>query len=468
MNLPAYPHYKPSGVEWLGDVPEHWEVKSMTRVTTNIRNGTSATQLEDDSESAVPVTRIESISGGQINFHKVGQVEWTPTLERYRLKKGDILLSHINSLSMVGNCAILDSDRPLYSGMNLLRIEPEPTIHAQWLWRALSSDGIRKEISARAKPAINQASVTTTQIKALQLPVPSLPEQRSIAAFLDRETGRVDRLVAKERELIERLKEKRTALISRTVTRGLPAEAAAREGLPANPPLKPSSLDSLGDIPSHWKAKPLKRAVGFVEGPGIMAADFMDDGVPLLRISCIGGRRATLDDCNYVSEKLATTKWAHFRVKLRDLLISGSASTGFCSEVDDTTVGAIPYTGIIIIRPLKGKADRDFIRWFFLSDLFLDQASLARTGSTILHFGPTHLSKMFIALPNLPEQAAIAAYLDAETAKLDALVGKVEAAVERVQEYRTALITAAVTGKIDVRRAVPAASSTAQSVRGNF
>ncbi len=249
VKLPAYPRTKPSGVEWLGDVPEHWEVKSLTRVTTNIRNGTSATQLEDDSESAVPVTRIESISGGRINFDKVGQVEWTPTLERYRLKKGDILLSHINSLSMVGNCAVFDSDRPLYSGMNLLRIEPEPTVHALWLWRALSSDGIRKEISARAKPAINQASVTTTQIKALQLPVPSLPEQRSIAAFLDRETGRVDRLVAKKRELIERLKEKRTALISRTVTRGLPPAAARAAGLPENPPLKPSRLDWLGDIP---------------------------------------------------------------------------------------------------------------------------------------------------------------------------------------------------------------------------
>jgi type I restriction enzyme, S subunit len=216
--LPANPPLKPSGLDWLGDIPAHWKVKSLTRVTFSIRNGTSVTQLEDASESAVPVTRIESISGGRINFDKVGQVEWTPSLERYRLKKGDILLSHINSLSMVGNCAIFDSDRPLYSGMNLLRIEPEPTVHAPWLWRVLSSDGIRKEISARAKPAINQASVTTTQIKALQLPVPPLPEQAAIAAYLDEETAKLDALVGKVEEAVERLQEYRTALITAAVT----------------------------------------------------------------------------------------------------------------------------------------------------------------------------------------------------------------------------------------------------------
>ncbi|MCX6865920.1 MAG: restriction endonuclease subunit S [Verrucomicrobia bacterium] len=215
---PASPPLKPSGLDWLGDIPKHWEVKSLARVTIAIRNGTSVTQLEDESESAVSVTRIESISCGRINFYKVGQVEWTPTLERYRLKKGDILLSHINSLSMVGNCAIFDSDRALYSGMNLLRIQPEPSVHAPWLWRVLSSDGIRKEISARAKPAINQASVTTTQIKSIQLPVPPLDEQSAIATYLDKETAKLDALVGKVAEAVERLQEYRTALITAAVT----------------------------------------------------------------------------------------------------------------------------------------------------------------------------------------------------------------------------------------------------------
>ena len=249
--------------------------------------------------------------------------------------------------------------------------------------------------------------------------------------------------------MIERLKEKRTALISRTVTRGLPPDAATQAGLDPHPKLKPSGIDWLGEVPEHWEVKPLKRGVRFVEGPGIMASNFCDSGVPLLRIAGIAGPRATLDGCNYLDPDLVAQRWEHFRVRQADLLISGSASTGFCSEVDETTEGAIPYTGIIIIRPLQNMT-KPFARWFLSSEAFQIQGELARSGSTIQHFGPSHLSKMTAAVPPLREQSAIAEFLDHETAKIDQMAAKVETAIERLQEYRTALITAAVTGKIDV------------------
>jgi len=182
-----------------------------------------------------------------------------------------------------------------------------------------------------------------------------------------------------------------------------------------------------------------------------MAADFTDDGVPLLRIASIVSRIATLDGCNYLSANRVAEKWSHFRVRRGDLLISGSASTGFCSEVDEITEGAIPYTGIIIIRPLPRVAEKMFARWFFLSKAFLTQAELARSGSTIQHFGPSHLARMIVPLAAISEQQAIADFLDHETAKIDRMVTKVETVIERLKEYRTALINAAVTGKIDVR-----------------
>ncbi len=215
--LEPHPKLKPSGIDWLGDVPAHWEVKRLNRLTTSIRNGTSAPQV-DKADNTVPVTRIESISSGKIDFSKVGYIEWSISVESYRLNRGDILLSHINSLPMVGNCALFDSENILYSGMNLLRIQPKAEVHASWLWRVISSFGIRKEISARAKPAINQASITTTQIKTLQLPVPPLAEQTAIADFLDRETAKIDKLIAKIETAIERLREYRTAIITAAVT----------------------------------------------------------------------------------------------------------------------------------------------------------------------------------------------------------------------------------------------------------
>ena len=113
------------------------------------------------------------------------------------------------------------------------------------------------------------------------------------------------------------------------------------------------AVELLGGVPEHWAVKPLKCCVHFIEGPGILAMDFVNDGVPLLRIGGLGGRMATLDGCNFLLPDLVRRKWAHFRVEVGDLLISGSASTGLCSEVDEVTVGAIPYTGIIIVRPCE-------------------------------------------------------------------------------------------------------------------
>jgi type I restriction enzyme S subunit len=216
--------------------------------------------------------------------------------------------------------------------------------------------------------------------------------------------------------------------------------------------MKPSSADGvqlLGGVPANWLVRPLKWCVQFIEGPGIMATDFVNDGVPLIRIGGLRGRKATLDGCNFLLPDLVDSKWAHFRVKNGDLLISGSASTGLCSEVDEVTAGAIPYTGIIIVRPREDRLDRKYTRWFFLSDQFLTQVELAQTGSTIQHFGPSHLSQMHLWLPPLPQQHAIAEYLDQETVRLDALVDAKDRVLGLLAEKRRALIARAVIRGLD-------------------
>src|SRR5207245_2139619 len=144
----------------------------------------------------------------------------------------------------------------------------------------------------------------------------------------------------------------------------------------------------------------------------------------LLRLSGIGGRVASLAGCNFLPPELVLQRWSQFRVETDDLLISGSASTGVCSEVDRVTAGAVPYTGIMAVRPRALVSIKDFVRWFFLSEKFLTQTQLESTGSTIQHFGPTHLAKMAIILPPILEQRTIAAFLERETARIDALVAK--------------------------------------------
>jgi type I restriction enzyme S subunit len=429
----TYSKYKPSGVQWLGDLPDHWSVNAVWHLFSLGRGRVISHEdiAENPGEYAVYSSQTEN--NGVLGFlgaydFEGDYITWTTD----GANAGTVFRRN-GRFNCTNVCGTLKAKHPD-------KIESGFVAHALNL---ATREFIRYDINPK---------LMNNVMARIRIGVPPFPEQRVIADFLDAETGKLDSLIAKKRELIEKLKEKRAALISRTVTLGLPPEAARAAGLNPFPNLKPSGIEWLGEIPEHWEAKPLKRTVDFVEGPGILATDFADEGVPLIRIAGIGGMKVSLEGCNFLSPDLVTKKWSHFRVQLGDLLISCSASTGLCSEVDEATIGAIPYTGIIIVRPRLAVTEKNFIRWFFLSDQFLNQTELCKTGSTIQHFGPTHLSQMSIALPSVDEQCAIANFLDAETGKIDRMVEKVETVIEKLQEYRTSLITAAVTGKIDVRK----------------
>ena len=262
----------------------------------------------------------------------------------------------------------------------------------------------------------------------------------------------MDRLVAKKRELIERLKEMRNALISRTVTRGLPPAAERATGLPADPTLKPSGVEWIGEIPKHWTLKRVGDELEFIsygytnpmpttnEGPRMVTANDVNNGRVLLETA-----RCT-DQVDF--EKLTRKS----RPKRRDILVTKDGTLGRVGVVETDHLFCINQS-VALLRP-KHSANEKFISLALQSPPYFDRMVFEAGGTTIKHIYITRLARMPFGAPPREEQAAIAAYLDAETAKLDALVGKVEEAVERLQEYRTALITAAVTGKIDVRSGV--------------
>ena len=182
-----------------------------------------------------------------------------------------------------------------------------------------------------------------------------------------------------------------------------------------------------------------------------MAVDFHEDGIPLIRVSGVQGRWASLEGCNYLDAEKVETRWKHFRLLIGDLLISASASMGMVCEVGPETEGAVPYTGLIRLTPRNDKITRNYIREILASSLFYTQIDLLKAGATIQHFGPTHLQQMKIVLPPRSEQDMITVFLEGETTKLDALIAEAQRAINLLQERRAALISAAVTGQIDVR-----------------
>ena len=434
-----YPDYKDSGVEWLGEVPAHWNIAPVY-AHYEVALGKMLDAKRVTGESSGRYLRNVDVQWDDVNVDDLPEMDFPPSeRNRYMLRPGDLLVcegGEVGRTSIWGG----DIDECFYQkAIHRVRPRSESQIPRffYFLMCALAKGGV---FTAGGNPNTID-HLTAVQLRHYRVPFPATREQRAIADFLDRETAKIDGLVARKERLIKLLHEKRGALITRSVTWGLDPDV----------PMKDSGFEWLGKIPAHWDVAPFKRVIDYLEGPGIMAADFMAEGVPLLRIAGIGGRWATLDGCNYLSPEVVERKWSHFQVRLGDLLISGSASTGFCTEADKATAGSIPYTGIIIIRPRADRVSKNFVRWMLLSDVLATQVELASTGSTIRHFGPSHLATMRVMAPPLHEQRTIADHLAFETSRIDALVAKVRQAIDHLKEFRAALISGAVTGKIDVR-----------------
>jgi type I restriction enzyme S subunit len=274
----------------------------------------------------------------------------------------------------------------------------------------------------------------------LVMPPPN--QQYAIANFLDRETGRIDALVEKKERLIELLKEKRTAIITHAVSKGLDP----------NVPMKDSGVEWLSEIPAHWEMKQLRHLgdpiIGLTYDPSdVVGPD--NGGMLVLRASNVLAGHIVFEDNVFV--KCAIPH--HLRTKRGDILIcsrSGSrALIGKSAKIDGAAVGLTFGTFMTVFR----SACNDFLFWAFNSTLF-DYQSGAYLTSTINQLTIGNLKSLMVPVPPQEERSAIAAFLGRETAKIDALVHKIRDAIERLKEYRTAFISAAVTGKIDVRQEV--------------
>ena len=159
--------------------------------------------------------------------------------------------------------------------------------------------------------------------------------------------------------------------------------------------------------PSDWDVLPMPEVTFFQEGPGILAKDFRDSGVPLLRLKSVEGDYVTLNGCNFLDPAMVKKKWDHFRVEEGDLLISTSASLGRVSEVTSQSSGGVPYTGLIRFKPKDGRLKHSYLKAFLGSAAFIDQALSMASGSVIQHFGPTHIKQMGIIVPPIRQQEEI-------------------------------------------------------------
>ena len=452
MTMRAYPHYRDSGVEWLGDVPEHWEVHPFQRVLReSLKYGANEAAELDDPEHPRFVRITDIDDAGKLRDETFRSLP-REVADPYLLETGDLLFARSGS---VGRTFLYkDSWGPCAYAGYLIRARVDG---AQVMPEFISYFSASQSYSHWLRTVAIQATienVSAERYSRMPIPLPPLDEQRAIAAFLNPETERIDALVEKKRLLIERLEEYRTALITRTVTRGLPPEAARAAGLNPSLRLKPSGVEWLGDVPEHWEVQRL----GYLAskfGSGITprggATIYEEAGVPFLRSQNIHFDGLRMQDVARITPEMHSELSAS-HVRPGDVLlnITGASIGRVCSVSDDFSDGNVNQH-VCIIRVNRSHLLPDLLAAYLSTpamqrEIQLEQSGASREGLTL-----QSIRDFRVIVPPISEQAAIVKYLGQTSANIRAAIAPTRRQVERLQEYRTALITEAVTGKIDVR-----------------
>ena len=442
-----YPSYRHSGVEWLGDIPEHWEVKRLERVASY--RTSSVDKKTHDGEQAVKLCNYTDVYyRDRIRASDADFMEATASpheIARFGLSVGDVLITKDSEdwTDIAVPALVEESADDFVCGYHLGIIRPGALADATFIFRAMQSEAVNRQLQV-ASSGVTRYGLPSGAVSKVSISLPPLDEQRSIAAFLDAETAKIDTLVAKNRLLLDRLAEYRRALITRTVTKGLPPEAARVAGFDTAPPLKPSGVEWLGDIPEHWEVVTNRRM--FCERD-----DRSDDGSgELLTVSHITGvtRRSEKPDVGmFMAESLEDYK----RCYPGDLIINTMwAWMGAAGTAKEPGLVSPSYN---VYTPDNRRLIPRFIDLAYRSSRYVLGMTSESRGiwSSRLRLYPQHFLSLVTAVPPLQEQEAIIAHVDAIETRSERLVAAIRMAIERLQEYRTALITAAVTGKIDVR-----------------
>lgn len=449
MTLPAYRKYRNSGVEWLGEIPSHWDVTPLKRVASVQTGIAKGKDMAGKQTITVPYLRVANVQDGYLSLDDVAMIEIEPEqLARYRLRAGDVLMNEGGDFDKLGRGAIWSGAIADCIHQNHVFAVRPHGFDSHWLTQVTASRYAQFYFMGRAKQSTNLASISSSNIMELPVVVPPAAERDGILAFLDREIGKIDALLAEQRKLIALLAEKRQSTISHAVTRGLRPDV----------PMKQSSLVWTDEVPMHWSVKRLKTispeiTVGIVVEP---SKYYVDDGVAALRSLNVSPGKLSAENLVHISEE-SNQLLGKSRLREGDLVCVRTGQPGTAAVVSREFDGCNCIDLIIIRRPLE-HSER-FLCWYFASDAALRQFSSGSGGAIQQHFNVSAAMNLQVVLPPPAEQLAIADFLDDESAKLGRLKAEAARAIHLLKERRSALITAAVTGQIDVRGAIRAPES---------
>jgi type I restriction enzyme S subunit len=419
VKFKPYPKYRASGVEWLGDVPEGWEISALKYV-------------------------VSMQSGGQITSENIAPIGDYPVFGGNGLRGYTSTFTHDGFYVLIGRQGALCGNVNYAAGKfwaseHAVVVSPIGECSTVWLGELLRTMNLGQYSITAAQPGLSVEAICK-----LRIPLPPPTEQSAIAAFLDRETAKIDTLIAKQEKLINLLKEKRQAVISHAVTKGL--DSTVR--------MKPSGVEWLGDVPEHWELSPIKHLALMASGgtPSKDRPEFWNGPHPWasakdLKVEVLYDTEDHITDEAIEEGRSTLVPPDSVLIVVRGMILLHTLPV---------TMNAVPMA---INQDLKALRTLPKCIPKYLAVLLrgLNKEILGRTDQAAHGTKALRMSDwtgMLVPLPSIPEQHAVVERIESQTIKIDTLIAKAQQAIALQKEHRTALISAAVTGKINVRDAV--------------
>ena len=428
MQFKQYPSYKNSGVEWLGDVPEHWRISSLKRYGYFKGGAGFPHAYQGNTEENIPFFKVNSLSKDQRFLSSFSDFVGEETAKKLGAKifpKNSIFFAKVGAALLLER--IRTNQQPCCIDNNMMGFVIQNELSFDFAFYLMSLIDFKYLVNPGAVPSINES-----QISSFLISVPPISEQTQIANYLDTETARIDNLISKQEKLIELLEEQRKSIISHAVTKGLNPNA----------PMKDSGVEWLGEVPEHWQQKPIwslfkrikrtnfptERLLSVYRDYGVIPKDSRDD------------------NHNRASEDLTPYQL----VCANDLVINKMKA--WQGSIAISELRGIVSPAYYIYQP-KAEYHSKYIHFLIRSAYYIQSYKNYSKGIRVNQWDLeseafTHID---LLLPSLDEQQKIVAFLDTETARIDNLISKQKSLIEKLKEYRTSIISHAVTGKIDVR-----------------
>ncbi|MDA0525168.1 restriction endonuclease subunit S [Methanococcoides alaskense] len=421
--MKPYPAYKDSGIEWLGEVPEHWVVNKLgyhTQMIVPMRDKPTFSNI------GTPWIRIEDFEGKDISKSKSNQLVSNEVIESMNLKVYPIGTVLCSCSCTMGSTAIVKE--PLLSNQTFIGIVPDSKLNSNYLYHLMNASSER--LQSLGSGAIQQY-LSKENFQNLRLAFPPLTEQQSIGTFLDQKTSQIGALIEKKQKQIELLKEERTAIINQAVTKGLNPDV----------PMKDSGIEWLGEVPEHWEIKKLKYLANQTREKQEAYGSLK---IALENIESWTGKLVNLDSDNaFESEGIVFNEDDVLFGKLRPYL----------AKVYKAQEAGICVSEILVLRH-SNLITSDFLYYRCLSEDFITEVNSSTYGSKMPRANWDFIANLLIPFPTCSEQNLITDLINSTIINSTRMIAKIQSQISFLQEYRTSLISEAVTGKIDVRKEI--------------